>query len=308
MLRRPLLLLLPVLAAPFACGQTTAEAPSTKAADRPFYARIPGMFDLDLPEIDPPGTVKLIMHPHFSDLYRRDYLRVDAGFRWAVNERFEFTPEGRVYLTHGLGDTNDGYGIGEVRFGAKYILPRWPDYDMETSLTLAAYAPIQGAPEDLTDGLNHLTPGFVIQHHSVRRSKWTTFGGAGFDIVDPSDVIGTPIENQPRDDSVYFTAGAIYDLGQLKYTLTATYATTAGFGEETDHFFYLRPNIFWYVPKRFVFNTKTQWALVLGARISFGPDGSLIDFRSRVRAEITFRQVMDKLMPPKITPADVTPP
>ncbi|MEJ1974536.1 MAG: hypothetical protein WDM96_19460 [Lacunisphaera sp.] len=195
------------------------------------------MFDFDLPDIDPPGTVKLILHPHFSDLIRRDYLRVDGGFRWAINDRFEFTPEAQVYLTHGLGDTNDGYGVGEVRLGAKYVIPKWPTDGMETSLTLAASQPISGAPVDMTDGLNHLAPSFIIQHHSVHRPKWTTFSGAGFDLVDPSEVAGTPVRNQPLDDSMNFTVGAIYDLGQIKWTLTTTYATTAWIGHDTHNFF-----------------------------------------------------------------------
>ena len=46
------------------------------------------------------------------------------------------------------------------------------------------------------------------------------------------------------------------------------------------------------MPKKFVFNTKTQWLIGLGTPMSWGPDGYDIKLNSRVRAEITFRQVI----------------
>jgi hypothetical protein len=284
------------LAGPFGLAQViTPDAAGKPAKAQPFYIRVPGMLGFDLPNIDPPGTIKLILNPHISDLIRRDYIRVDGGFRWAVNDHFEFSPEARTYLTHGLGDsTDDGYGIGEVRLGAKYVVRKWPAAGMETSFTLAAYVPISGAPVDLTDGLNHLAPAFLVQRHLVRHPKWTIFSGAGIDLVDPSEVAGTPSENQPLDDSMNFTAGAIYDLGQIKWTLTTTYATTAGIGHDPEDFFYVQPNVLWYVPKKWMLNTKTQWILSLGARVSWGPDGTVVSATNRVRAEITFRQVMNK--------------
>ncbi len=261
--------------------------------DQSFLTKVRGLFDFDLPDIDPPGTIKLTIHPHLGDLIRRDYMRVDTGFRWALRENFEINPEAAVYFTHGFGGGNDGYGIGELRLGSKYILRGWPDPDMETSVFLNVEVPVGSPPVNLTDGLNHFAPGFLVQHHSSRNRKLTTFAGAGLDLVSVSDVAGTPVRNQPLDDSMNFTAGAIYDLGQVKWTLSATYATTAGLGDVTDHFLYLRPSMLWYVPRQYTFNSKTQWLLGLGLRASWGPDGSELSFNTRVRAEVTFRQVVD---------------
>ena len=290
----PRLILIFLLAVTAAQAQIVLPAPS-QPPPQPFYARIRGLFDFDLPDIDPPGTVKLVLHPHISDLVRRDYMRVDGGFRWALSHRFEFTPEASVYFNHGLRHGDDGYGIGAVRLGAKYILPTWPAKDMETSLTLNLDRPTGHAPIDMTDGLNHVAPGFLVQRHVADAPKWTTFGGAGLDLVSASSVTGTPARNQPRDDSMNFTVGAIYDLGQVKYTLSTTYATTSLIGDTGQDFFYIRPNLLWYVPKKYTFNSKTQWIVGFGARISWGPDGSEISFTNRVRAEITFRQVMQKM-------------
>ena len=290
----PLLLLLGTLAAR-AQTAPAAENVQTARENDSLVTRVRGIFDLDLPSIDPPGTIKLTLHPHFGDLVRRDYMRVDTGFRWAVNDNFEISPEAAVYFTHGFGGGDDGYGIGELRLGSKYILRGKPDPDMETSLFLNVEVPVGSPPVDLTDGLNHIAPGFLVQHHSSHRPKLTTFAGAGLDLVSDSGIPGTPVRNQPLDDSMNFTAGVIYDLGQLKWTLSATYATTALLGDTTEHFFYLRPSLLWYVPRKYTFNSKTQWLLGLGLRSSWCPDGSELSSYTLVRAEVTFRQFLDNI-------------
>lgn len=297
-MRRLTYSLLIALACLNARGQTTVLPPANATPpqeSRPFLSGIRGLFDFDLPSIDPPGTIKLVLHPHLGDLIRRDYMRMEGGIRWAINDHFEIRPEASVFFTHGLGDSGDGYGVGELRLGGKYIIHGWPHDDMETSLTLNIERPVGHPPVDLTDGLNHFAPGFLVQHHLPRHPKLTTFAGAGVDLVSDSDIAGTPVRNQPLDDSMNFTAGVIYDLGQVKWTLSATYATTALLGDTTEHFYYLRPNLLWYVPRKYTFHSKTQWILGLGIRASYGPDGTELSFSNRVRAEITFRQVMDKI-------------
>lgn len=295
---RPARLLAGLLASVVAAVAQVAEPADnirTPQEGRSFISRISGLFDFDLPAIDPPGTVKLTLHPHVGDLVRRDYMRVDAGFRWALNDHLEITPEAAVYFNHGLGDNNGGYGIGAARLGAKYIVRRWPDPDMETSFSLHVQVPTGRPPVDLTDGFNHFAPGVLVQHRASHNPKLTTFAGAGLDFVSPSHAAGTPTRNQPLDDSMNFTVGAIYDLGQLKWTLSTTYATTALLGDETEHFLYLQPSVLWYVPARYTLNSKTRWLLGLGLRASWGPDGSELSLKSRVRAEITFRQVMENI-------------
>ncbi|HWA29207.1 MAG TPA: hypothetical protein VG734_26385 [Lacunisphaera sp.] len=280
-------------------AQTAPVAGSIQANAGPakeLPSAIRGLFDFDLPTIDPPGTMTLVLHPHLGDFVRRDYMRVEGGLKWAINDHFEIRPEATVYFTHGLGGSSaDGYGVGEARLSTKYILRGWPDRDYETSVFFNMEVPVGSPPVDLTDGFNHYAPGFLIQHKSMRWPKLTTFSGAGLDIVSDSPVEGMPVRNQPLDDSMNFTAGAIYDLGQVKWTLSATYATTAGLGDATEHFYYLRPSLLWYVPKRYTFNSDTQWIIGLGLRASHGPDGNEFSFSNRVRAELTFRQMIDKV-------------
>ncbi len=267
---------------------------SPPPAPRPLLSRINGLFGGELPQLDLPGTMKIILRPHFGDLVRRDYLRVETGLRWALDENFELSGEASAFFTHGLGDSA-GYGIGKLRFGSKYVFERWPRPNYETSLGLNVELPVGHPPLDMTDGHNHFTPTVVVQHFWTRIPQLTTFAGMGVDIVSDSSVNGIFTTNQPHDDNVSLTAGGVYDLGQLKWTLTGTYATTALLTSRTDNFFYLQPGLLWYVPRKFTLHSKTQWIIGLSARTSWGPDGTDLSLSSRVRAEITFRQVMEKL-------------
>lgn len=264
---------------------------STGPGRRAVLSRVNGVFD-DLPQLDIPGSFKIILRPHFGDLVRRDYMRTETGLRWALNENFDISAEGSVYFTHGFGDSGDGYGIGKVRVGSRYTLEEWPKAGYDTSFALSLEAPVDHPPVDMTDGHYHLTPSFLVQKELTRWPRVSTFMGLGLDLIDASDIPGRFSTNQPHDDSVNGTIGAIWDRGQLKYTISATYATTALIGDVTDHFFYLQPGVQWYVPSKFTFHSKTQWIASFGIRTSWGPDGTDVSFRTRVRAEITFRQLM----------------
>ncbi len=295
MVRRPTLhLILACLTATAAWAQTQSPSPPA-AAPPPLFARIRGLFDLELPDLDPPGTVKLILHPHISDLVRRDYLRTDAGFRWALNDQFELSAEAATFLTHGLRGAGDGYGVGKLSLGTKYVFAEWLHPQFETSAGLSIDLPVGRPPVDFTDGLEHYSPNLVVQHHWTSNAKLTTFAGASLDFVGHSPVRGTIQPNQPRDNSASLTLGGVYDVGQIKWTLAGTYTTTALISSGPGHFFYLQPGVLWFVPKKITFNSKTQWIVGLSAPLTWGPDGFEFKVNSRVRAEITFRQVLDKI-------------
>jgi len=300
MVHRHLLhLLLASLTATAACAQAQSAAntgnPAAAGAEPHFFSRVRDLFDIELPALDPPGTMKLIFHPHVSDFVRRDYLRTDVGLRWALYDHLELSAEAATFMTHGLSGGGDGYGVGKLRLGTKFIFEHWLRPEYEASVSLGADLPVGHPPFDMTDGHNHITPGIVIQRHLPRHPKLTTFAGAGLDLVSSSSVAGDFQPNQPQDDSFSLTLGGVYDLGQLKWTLSGTCATTALIGGETEHFFYLRPSVLWFVPKKITFHSKTQWIVGFGAPLTWGPDGFEFKVNSRVRAEITFRQVVDKM-------------
>lgn len=295
MFRHTLSLLLCTLSIGVARAQS-ANDPAPKASPSKLYSRISGLFEGDLPQLDLPGTYKLKFRPHFGDLTRRDYMRVDAGLRWAYNDNFELSSEALVYFTHGLGGSSaDGYGIGRLRAGSKYVFEHWPKTNYETSLALNVEVPTGHPPIDMIDGNYHFAPSLVVQHNWITRPRLTTFAGTGLDILGRSRSQGTYGTNQPHDHSMSVTVGGLYDMGQIKWTLTGTYATTALVTRHTENFYYFQPGMLWYVPSRFTFNSKTQWIVGLSARGTWGPDGFDFGLNSRLRAEITFRQFMDKI-------------
>jgi len=272
------------------------ETPADPNDTPRLFSRLNGLFNGDLPQLDLPGTFKLILRPHVGDFIRRDYARLEAGTRWAYNEHFELTSEASVYFTHGLGGSKtDGYGVGRIRLGSKYIVERWPYPQYETSFTFNVEIPTGHPPVDMLDGNYHFSPTAVLQHNWVTRPRITTFGGFGLDILARSSVRGTYGTNQPHDHSASFITGAVYDMGQLKWTMTATYATTSVITSHSENFYYLQPGVLWYVPSKFTFHSKAQWIVGLGVRTTWGPDGFDFGTSSRVRAEITFRQVLDTI-------------
>lgn len=294
-LRRIILPVLCLLPAAVADELAPALAASSAAPPPTLLSRISGLFDFELPRLDPPGTYKLIFHPHFGDLFNRGYIRTDVGLRWALNDRFGVEGAVATYATHGLRSEHFGYGIGQARGGFKYVFKEWPKPEYEASIGFDTLFPIGRPPVDMTDGLRHYTPSVAIQYRPPAHPRWTTFGGGNVDLVATSSILGIPQINTPRDDSISVTGGAIYDMGQLKWTLQATYTTTALIGDRTQNFYSIRPSVIWYVPKHYAAITKTQWIIGVGANATWGPDGFHLASSSRVRAEITFRQVMQKI-------------
>jgi hypothetical protein len=211
-----------------------------------------------------------------------------------VNENLELTSEALVFFTHGLGDPA-GYGIGKLRFGSKYVFEAWPKRAYATTVGTDIQLPVGHAPPDMTDGHYHFTPNVVIQHPWARNPRLITFAGTGLDLLWNSSVPGRFATNQPHDSSVSVTGGGIYDLGQIKWTFAVTYANTAISGKPAEHFVNLDPGIQWYVPRKYTFHSHTQWIFGLNAHASWGPDGMDYSLGSRLRAEITFSQVLQEL-------------
>lgn len=281
-----------------AAHEPAAPAENVTAAQHTgIFERIRGLFDVDLPRLDPPGTFRIKFSPRFGDLARRDYIRLPTGIIWSLNDRLGFNVEGEAYATHGFGGSGakSTYGVGLLRVGGKYLIPQWPTKEFEASVGLDIACPVGSPPIDLTDGRNHYTPSLVIQHHDEAHPRWTEFAGFNADFVTLSHVTGQLSTNTPADDSVSFTGGAIYDMGQLKWTLQATYTTTLFISSVDDNFFTVRPSVLWFVPRRMTFNSKTQWILGFGARATWGPDGYEFSTGTRVRAELTFGQAIRKL-------------
>lgn len=256
--------------------------------------RIRGLLDIDLPRFDPPGTYRIQINPRFGDLARRDYIRVPVGVRWTPDDRFEVNAEAESFFTHDHKAGDSGHGIGELRFGGRWLVPAWPAERDRTSVGVNFEIPVGSPPLDLTDGRNHIAPYIVVERRSVSRPRWTTFAGLSADLISDSSVPGRRGENTPTDDALSLTGGAICDLGPVKWTVQGTYTTSLLSGYD-EHIFTVHPSVLWFVPKKYTFNSKTQWIVGVGVRGTWGPDGFDFGTGTRVRAEITFGQAIRRL-------------
>ena len=296
---RPRLCLLVGLVLPLTGRAQTVPATATDpaaAAPTTMFSRIRGLFDLDLPQFDPPGTFRLHFNPHLGDFVHRRYLGLNTGVEWAWTDFLQFRADVDAFGTHGFRRGAAHYGIGQLHLGGKYRFQELFRPDFETSVGLNLDLPVGHPPVDFTDGHNHLSPYFIAQHHTDLHPRLTTFAGASLDIVSSAHVAGDFGVNQPHHHSVSLNTGAVYDLGQLKWTLQGTYQTTALIGgAHPDHYFTLRPSVLWYIPKRYTFNGKTQWVFGLGASSVWGPDGHQFSTNSRLQGDLTFSQAIDRL-------------
>ena len=152
----------------------------------------------------------------------------------------------------------------------------------------------ENIPKDDAETVHRLSAEGAVMLGKLATHEFA-IGGPAFDLVTDSHVNGQIGTNTPADDSFTFTAGATYDLGQIKWTFQTAYTTSAPWAKESVNIYNVRPSVLWYVPRRYTFNSRTQWIVGFGVRGTWGPDGFEISQSSRVRAEITFRQVMDKL-------------
>ncbi len=279
-----------------AAGTADAPRPPPGAVPATILSRITGLFDIDLPQLPPPGTFRLHFDPHFGDLLHRSYLDISTGVEWSCTDFLQFRADADAFGTHGFRRGPSHFGISELHLGGKYLFREFLRPDFATSVGLNTDLPVGHPPADFTDGHNHFSPYFILQHHSPRRPRLTTFAGANLDFVTSAGTAGAFGRNEPHHHSLALNTGIVYDLGQLKWTLQTTGQTTAVIGGgRAEHYLTIRPSVLWYVPKRYTFHGKTQWIVGLGARAVWGPDGTEFGTSTRLQADVTFSQAVDRL-------------
>src|SRR3954469_23373172 len=108
-----------LLAATLFAGDVTGAGANTAPASTAMPVethKLEGIFDTDLPKTEHPGSLRLIVHPHFGDFTRRSYVRIPTGVRWGVDEFTEISATVEPYFQHGLKSGNGGNGIGDLEF------------------------------------------------------------------------------------------------------------------------------------------------------------------------------------------------
>ncbi|MCF7688924.1 MAG: hypothetical protein K9M98_11945 [Cephaloticoccus sp.] len=254
--------------------------------------RIKGVFDSALPGTEKKNRLKLIVHPHFGDFHRKDFLRVPLGLRYGLTHRWEVTGEAEGYFSHGLGSEAffNSYGFSSVHFGTKYRIgyDLFPGWDMGVGLDYIR--PVGNPPTDLSDGLKHFSYFATFSRDLVSRPDWRIFWSVGSDNVSQTDLPVVLDKNELGDDSLNVSGGFVWQRKALSYTLELSYASTRLTGIIDRDVFSVRPGIVWKVPSRYTFNSKGQWLLGLGTRVSYGSDGTDYGVSGKLRVSFDFKK------------------
>lgn len=254
--------------------------------------RIRGVFDTALPGVEKKNRLKLIVHPHFGDLHRKDYLRAPLGLRYGLTEDWEVTGEVEAYFSHGLGSEPffERAGFSSYHFGTKYRLGErfWSGWD--TGVGLDFITPNGNPPADVTDGLRHFSYFVTFSRHLELRPEIRFFWGLSLDNVTSTGLPVTLDENELGDDSTSVNAGIVWQRPKLTYTFETTLASTRLVGDNKRDVLTIRPGIVWPLPSHYKFKARGQWLLGVAPRVSIGPDGADVGFSVKLRGSFDFKR------------------
>jgi len=254
--------------------------------------RIRGIFDTALPGVEKKNRLKLIIHPHFGELHRKDYLRAPLGLRYGLTNDWEITGEVEAYFSHGLGGEPflERAGFSSYHFGTKYRIGEkfWPGWD--TGVGLDYITPNGSPPPDVTDGLRHFSYFVTFSRYLESRKDVRFFWGLSTDNVTRTGLPMTLDQNELGDDSISANAGIVWQRPKLTYTFETTFATTRLMGDNHRDVLTIRPGIVWPIPARYTFKHKGLWLLGVAPRVSIGPDGADVGFSVKLRGSFDFKR------------------
>lgn len=275
-----------------ATDEAPPPPPPDKAGITDDELRIKGVFDSALPRTEKKNNLRFIVHPHFGDFHRRDYLRMPLGLRYGLTKNWEITGEVESYFSHGFGSKGwfDEAGFSNVHFGTKYNLGQklWDGWD--TAVGVDYMRPIGSPPPDVNDGLTHFSYFTTFSHDIESHPGLRFFWSVGADNVGTT---GRPVylqKNDLGDDSVAVSTGVVWDRGKFTYTFETSYATTRLTGDRKADLITVRPGIVWKVPKKFTFNSKGQWLLGVAFRFNHGEDGFDYGIGGKLRVSFDFKR------------------
>lgn len=282
------------------CGllATAVSLASAKENDTPDDdLRIRGIFNSQLPGTEQKHSLRFIFHPHLGDFINHDYLRTPIGARYGLTKDWEVSAEVETFFAHGFGDASffDRYGFSQVRFGTKYHLPHPLLGNWDTAVGIDFSSPVGNPPDDINDGLEHLTPFITMARPLASHPNLRIFWGLGADLVDASSIPGRLRKNELSDDAVNLSGGFVWKRGPMNYTLEATYATTRVLGKVNEDAFSILPGFVWEVPERYTKNwLGGRWLIGLGTRMTFGEDGTDFGASAKVRVNFDFKKLLKR--------------
>ncbi len=256
--------------------------------------RIKGVFNSELPRTERKHYLRMIVHPHFGDLHREDYLRAPIGLRYGLTENWEVSAAIEGYFAHGLGDESffNKYGLSAMQLGTKYR-PNWtfvPGWEMGMGLDYSH--PLDHPPVDITDGLSHTKPYLTFARDFPEWQGLRVFWGVGVDEVSETSVQGRLEKNDFGSSSNSFTAGFVWPRTGFTYTFESTYATTALLGEDNEHRITVRPGMIFELPQQWTFHSRGQWLMGVATPVTWGPDGWEVGLSVKLRGNFNLKKMI----------------
>jgi hypothetical protein len=268
----------------------SAEEAGEKMSDSSL--RVKGIFNSILPGTEKKNSLKFKVHPHFGDLSKRDHIRTDLGFSYGLSEKMEIVAKTRFYFGHGLKDISlfDEPGLADYVVETKYhlghfLLPNW-----DSAVNLSYAAPIGSPAPNVTDGLIHRGLTLSFARPLETKPNVRVFWSLITDLVSETGKPGRIEKNDLRDSSQGISGGFVVDKGNVHYTMEAGYATTSIWGKGGKDLVSIRPGILWQVPRRFTFNSESNWLIGAAVPVSYGPDGTDVGLNVKLRMNFDFNR------------------
>ena len=251
-------------------------------------APLPGVFNTELPRTVWPEELRISLRPHFGDFLHHDYFRTTVGLRYGLTPQWELNSDVETYIAHGLGGAQLGekLGVSTVRLGVKYkfsefLLPYW-----ETAAGINYSFPIGNPPEELADGLHHLTPYMTLEHKWEGRPGFSTFVSYGMDFITGGRVNDVVSHGDISPNTWFITPGVVWKKGAFRYTVETTFSSTLGLDSEATYRITLRPGVRWILPPALTFHSRSHWTVGVGFHADYGSNGT--DFGTSLRLQTDF--------------------
>ncbi len=271
----------------FASG--VAQLPATEPNVSDSALQVRGIFNAALPGTEQKRSLHLLFKPHFGDLLNKDHLRVPIGLRYGLTENWEATAELESYFSHGIGDVGffSQKGLSSFHLGTKYRLGNRILQNWDAAVGMDFTRPLGSPPVEVTDGLQHVAPYITFARPLAGYENVRVFWGLGVDFVNQTPTLGRLEKNQLGDDTATLTTGLVWGHGSYHYTLEANWTTTDWLGGPLKgNILSLRPGVVWQIPKKYTFDSRGQWLLGLGLRVTNGPNGT--DFGAGMKLRLNF--------------------
>ena len=280
-------------------GETTPTA-TTPTSGNDSFAPLPGIFNSELPRMTLPADLRVTLRPRIGDLKSRDHLRLVWGLRYGLSTQWELSSDIDSYLAHGLKDRSvlSTNGISQVSFGAKYRFNDFLEPFWDTAAGIKYSVPINNAPEELTDGLRHISPYMTMEHVFKRHPSVTGFFSYGFDFNSRA-LPRTNTDQYYGADTWFITPGLTWRRGPIKYTLEVTFRSSAGLDSSDTYNFNVRPGMAWTLPPHLTFHSRNRWVLGLGLSAGLNDHGSNWGINTRLQTDFDFRRIFYTPKPTK---------